>query len=156
MKALLFLFPLSALAAPCPDLQGTFEAKVGDVLNRIEVKQTNCEAFELRTVNSEGQEIRRKFVTDSVTRTLQDTGRKIETAAARMAKIRVGNNELVALRVDLTETDRYLETTVHEKIHFYTEGSGEFRGLVERKDVSGADGESLGRIYIGYASANRP
>lgn len=146
----------SASAAPCPDLNGIFEAKVGPLINRLEIKQNACDSFELILANSAEVVLKRVYHTDSIERTLFHSGRKVELSKAQMERIQVGNQELVSLRIDTTEIDRYLDTTVKEKINFYVEGSGDFRNLVERKDIYDAEGNRLGRIYIGYAKANQP
>lgn len=142
----------SAFAVPCPDLSGKFEAKVGPLLNQLEIKQSACDSFELTLTNSSGTVLKRVYHTDSVERPMLHSGRKVESASARMEAIQVGEQTVFTLRIDSVETDNYLETSVKERTHFYIEGNEKFRALVERKDVYDSEGNRLGRVYIGYRS----
>lgn len=148
-------FSLSGWAAPCPNLSGVWEAKVGELVNRLEIKQEDCAGFEFITTNSAGSETKRAIRTDGAKREMFSNGRRTEFWAAQMVPVRVGNQNLVALRIDVTETDIFLEQTTTEIAMFYSESGGAVRTLVERRDVRGDDGERLGRLYIGYADASR-
>lgn len=150
------LVSLTLFAAPCPNLTGKFEAKVGPVLNQIEIKQNACESFEIIRANSEGDQSRRLLIPDGVERTLFHSGRIVHKVTAQVVVIKIGNAEVTALREDVAEEDRYLETTVYEQNHYFVEEGPTYRNLVERKDIYDNKHEYLGRIYIGYVNVDRP
>jgi len=152
----LILVSFSLFAVPCPNMTGKFEAKVGPVLNQIEIQQNACDRFEIIRTNSEGDQSRRVLIPDGVERTLFHSGRKVQKVTAQIEVIKIGNAEVTTLREDVAEEDRYLETMVYERNYYFIEEGQTYRNLVERKDIYDGQHEYLGRIYIGYVSVDRP
>ena len=156
MKKLIFLtsffFSFYLHAQNCPDLNGQYAAKVGEMMNYLTIQTgNNCENFLFSYNYEDRHEVSYNLIPDKKIRAIFDDGRSIIKEQSEVVDLLVGGQyQKTALKISREHIIRDEGTITVTNSYFYEEKSSTSSSLVEKRVIFNSEGQKIKTIYIGY------